>query len=111
MTDESGKAITDAAVAVDDRRTKLIGTTQLLKRRLDPRLIVSDLAKLAVARSIGRIGKIAATPKQRKRALIGGGIAAVTAIGLRVLYRNDGLPRDNAENPSHDTAGDVKRLR
>jgi hypothetical protein len=57
-----------------------------------------------LAQSIARVAGIKVTPKQRKRALIGAGIAAATTIGMRVLYRNA------AEKPSLETQDDVKRL-
>jgi hypothetical protein len=85
MTDDP---ISDAAAQASFRKTALVATTSLLRRRMDPRLIAADLAKIALTRSIARVAAIRATPKQRKRALIGAGIAAATAIGLRVLYRN-----------------------
>ncbi len=69
------------------RRLALTTTATLLQRRMDPRLLAADAAKLIVARSIKRVTQIKTTPKQRKRALIGGAVAAATAIGLRVLYR------------------------
>lgn len=96
--------VADAAAQSSLRRTALIRTTALLRRRFDPRLIAADLAKVAMARSIARVAAIRTTPKQRKRALFGAGIAAATAIGLRVLYRTA------EEKPSPEIKGDVKRL-
>ena len=106
MTDDS---VTDAAATANLRRIALTTTASLLRRRLDPRLIAADFAKLALARSITRIAAISATPKQRKRALVGGAVAAATAIGLRVLYRN--AQEKTVETPSPETESDVKRLR
>lgn len=106
MTDDS---VTDAAATANLRRIALTTTASLLRRRLDPRLIATDFAKLALARSITRIAAISATPKQRKRALVGGAVVAATAIGLRVLYRN--AREKTVETPSPETESDVKRLR
>ena len=101
MTDDP---VADAAAKVSLRRAALTTTATLLRHRFDPRLVAADLAKLALARSVKRVAGIRATPKQRKRALIGGAIAAATAISLRVLYRNA------HENPSPQPKDDVKRL-
>jgi hypothetical protein len=101
MTDDP---VADAAAKVSLRRAALTTTATLLRHRLDPRLIAADLAKLALARSISRVAKISIAPRQRKRALLTGGIAAAAAIGLRVLYRNA------HENPSPQPKDDVKRL-
>lgn len=101
MTDDP---VTDAAAKSNLRRTALLTTTTLLRRRLDPRLIAADLAKLALTRSIARVAAIKTTPKQRKRAIIGAGVAATAAIGMRVLYRNA------IEKPSPEPQEDVKRL-
>jgi hypothetical protein len=101
MTDDP---VAEAAAKANRRRLAITTTATLLQRRLDPRLIAADLAKLALARSIARVSKISITPKQRKRALITGGLAAATAIGMRVLYRNA------RENPSPPPEDDVKRL-
>jgi hypothetical protein len=96
--------VADAATKVKLRRTAMTTTTALIKRRLDPRLVVADMAKLAMARSLARVTGIKVTPAQRKRALIGAGIAAATTIVLRVVYRNA------RENTSPDAEVDVKRL-
>ncbi len=101
MTDDP---IANAAAKAKLRRAAIMTTTSLLHRRLDPRLIAADLAKIALTRSIARVAAIKTTPKQRKRALIGAGIAAATAIGMRVLYRNA------REKPSPLPEEDVKRL-
>lgn len=101
MTDDP---VADAAAKAKRRRLAITATTTLVQRRLDPRLIVADLAKVALTRSIARVSAIKTTPKQRKRALIGMGIAAATAIGMRVLYRKA------AEKPSPQAEDDVKRL-
>ncbi len=100
--------VTDAAANSNLRRTALLTTTALLRRRFDPRLIAADIAKIALTRSIARVAAIQTTPKQRKRALIGAGIAAATAIGMRVLYRND--RKKTVTPPSPGTEEDVKRL-
>jgi hypothetical protein len=102
MTDDP---IADAAATASLRKTALLATTALLRRRFDPRLIVADLAKVALTRAVARVAAIKTTPKQRKRALIGAGVAAATAIGMRVLYRN------SAEKPSPEPQEDVKRLK
>lgn len=101
MTDD---LVADAAKKSKLRRAALVATTSLFRRRLDPRLIAADLAKLALTRSIARVAAIKTTPKQRKRALIGAGVAAATAIGMRVLYRTA------MEKPSPEPTDDVKRL-
>ena len=105
MTDDP---VTNAAATANLRRIALTTTASLLRRRLDPRLIAADVAKLALARSIARIVAISATPKQRQRALVGVVIAATTAIGLRVLYRN--ASEKTVEAPSPETESDAKRL-
>ncbi len=84
MTDD---IVTRTAGHAQSRRLALLTTATLLHRRLDPRLIASDMAKLVLARSVKRMSKVRITPKQRKRAMITGGIAIAAAIGLRVLYR------------------------
>lgn len=105
MTDDP---VADAALAAKLRRAAITTTATQLRRHFDPRLIVADLAKVALIRSITRVAGIETTPRQRKRALIGGGIAVVTAIGMRVLYRNN---REKAvEAPSPQIELDVKRL-
>jgi hypothetical protein len=101
MTDD---LVATAANRVKQRRSALSTTVGQIHRRLDPRLIAADVAKLVLARSIARAAAITVTPKQRKRALIGAGIAAATAIGMRVLYRND------VEKLSPETQDDAKRL-
>jgi hypothetical protein len=101
MTDDP---VADAATKVSLRKAALATTTVLIQRRMDPRLIAADVAKFVLTRAVMRIGAIKTTPKQRKRAIIGAGVAAVTAIGMRVLYRNA------IEKPSPDAEDDVKRL-
>jgi hypothetical protein len=101
MTDDP---VSDAAAKSNLRRSALLTTTTLLRRRFDPRLIAADLAKIAMARSITRVAAIKTTPKQRKRAIIGAGVAAAMAIGMRVLYRNA------IEKRSPAPEDDVKRL-
>jgi hypothetical protein len=101
MTDDP---VASAASKAKLRRAAITTTATLLHRRLDPRLIAADLAKVALTRSIARVAAIKTTPKQRKRALISAGIAAATAIGMRVLYRNA------REKPSPPPEDDVKRL-
>lgn len=101
MTDDP---VADAAAKAKLRRAAILATTTLVRSRLDPRLIAADVAKLALARAVKRVASIKTTPKQRKRALIGGAIAAATAIGLRVMYRNA------REKPSPQAEEDVKRL-
>jgi hypothetical protein len=101
MTDDP---VAKAAAKANRRRLAITTTASLLQRRLDPRLIAADLAKIALARSVARVARIRSTPAQRKRALIGAGIAIATTIGMRVLYRNA------AEKPSPETQDDVKRL-
>jgi hypothetical protein len=90
------------------RRLALTTTATLLQRRMDPRLLAADAAKLILARSIKRATQIKTTPKQRKRALIGGAIAAASAIGLRVLYRSS--REKSAPAPSPPRESDVKAL-
>ena len=101
MTDDP---VAEAAAKANLRKMALATTATLFRRRLDPRLIAADLAKIALTRSIARVAAIRTTPKQRKRALIGAGVAAATAIGMRVLYRN------KHETPSPEPEDDVKRL-
>ena len=81
MTDDP---VADAAAKANMRKIALSATAALFRSRLDPRLIAADLAKIALTRSIARVAAIRTTPKQRKRALIGAGVAAATAIGMRV---------------------------
>ena len=100
--------VAQAAATAKLKRLALTTTAMLFRRRLDPRLIAADVAKIALTRSVARIAKVGATPKQRKRALIGAGVAAATAIGLRVLYRN--AQEKTVEAPSPDDGTDVKRL-
>lgn len=100
--------VSDAATKANLRRLALTTTATLLQRRMDPRLLAADAAKLILARSIKRVTQVKITPKQRKRALIGGAVAAATAIGLRVLYRN---AREKSDaTPSPEMESDVKRL-
>jgi hypothetical protein len=101
MTDDP---VASAAAKAKLRRMAITATTTLIQRRLDPRLIAADVAKLVLAQSIARVARIKVTPGQRKRALIGAGLAAATTIGMRVLYRNA------VEKPSPETQDDVKRL-
>ena len=96
--------VTNAAAKAKQGRIAITKTTDLIRKRMDPKLIVADLAKLVLARAIARAASIRVTPKQRKRAVIGAGIAAATAIGMRVLYRNAN------EKPSPEAEEDVKRL-
>lgn len=105
MTDDP---VSSAATKAKLRRLAITTTASLIQRRLDPRLIAADLAKLALARSVARVARIKVTPKQRKRALIGAGIAAATTIGMRVLYRT--AREKTAEAPSPEIESDVKRL-
>ncbi len=98
MTDD---AVADAAAKLKHRKAAIATTTASIRRRLDPRLIAADLAKLAMARAITQLGAIRTTPRQRKRALVGAGLAAITAVGLRVVYR------DSLENISPETQDDV----
>ena len=105
MTDDP---VADAALAAKLRRSAITTTATQLRRHFDPRIIVADFAKVALTRSITRVAGIETTPRQRKRALIGGSIAIVTAIGMGVLYRND---REKAVEPtSPQIELDVKRL-
>jgi hypothetical protein len=105
MTDDRvAKAATNERL----KRLALTTTATLLQRRMDPRLLAADAAKLILARSIKRVTQVKTTPKQRKRALIGGAVAAATAIGLRVLYRNAQEKSDST--PSPEMESDVKRL-
>lgn len=83
------------------RKSALASTADRLRKRLDPRLIASDVARIAMAQAITRFAAIQTSPKQRKRALVGAGVAAATAVGLRVVYRNSG------ENISPETQDDV----
>ena len=85
MTDD---AVVDAAVTRTARKKAIAATTMRIRDRLDPRLLVADVAKFAMAKAIAKVSAIETTPKQRKRALVGAGVAAVTAVGLRVAYRN-----------------------
>ena len=101
MTDDP---VARAAAVANRRRLAIITTANLLHRRLDPRLIAADLGKLMLARSIGRVTRLKSSPVQRKRALITAGLAIVTTIGMRVLYRN------TAEKPSPPPEEDVKLL-
>ncbi len=101
MTDDP---VAEAAAKANLRKMALATTAALFRSRLDPRLIAADLAKIALTRSIARVAAIRTTPKQRKRALIGAGVAAATAVGMRVLYRN------KHESPSPEPEDDVKRL-
>lgn len=103
MTDES---VANAANNEKLKRVALVTTAKLLRRRMDPRLLAADAAKLVLARSIRRISQVKATPKQRKRAVAAGAVAAVTAIGLRVLYRSSHEKNDAA--PSQPQESDVK---
>jgi hypothetical protein len=100
--------VSDAAAKANLRRLALTTTATLLQRRMDPRLLAADAAKLILARSIKRVTQVKITPKQRKRALIGGAVAAAAAIGLRVLYRNAQEKSD--DTPSPEIESDVKRL-
>ena len=100
MTDD---AVADAAAILTRRKTAIGATTEAIRRRFDPRLIASDVAKVAMAHAITQLGGIQTTPRQRKRALVGAGVAAVTAIGLRVVYRI------SAEKNSPKPLDDVKR--
>lgn len=105
MTDDT---VAKAASKEKLRRFALTTTATLLQRRMDPRLLAADAAKLIVARSIKRVTQIKTTPKQRKRALIGGAVAAATAIGLRVLYRTSREKSLAALSPEDES--DVKVL-
>jgi hypothetical protein len=100
--------VSDAAAKANLRRLALTTTATLVQRRMDPRLLAADAAKLILARSIKRVTQVKITPKQRKRALIGGAVAAAAAIGLRVLYRNAQEKSD--DTPSPEIESDVKRL-
>ena len=105
MTDDPvAKAASNASL----RRLTLTKTASLLQRRMDPRLLAADAAKFVLARSIQRVAQIKTTPKQRKRAMISGAVAAATALGLRVLYRT--AREKSLMNPSPDGESDVKAL-
>jgi hypothetical protein len=105
MTDNP---VTKAASNEKLKRLALTTTATLIQRRMDPRLLAADAAKLILARSIKRVTQVKTTPKQRKRALIGGAVAAATAIGLRVLYR---MSREKSlAAPSPEDESDVKAL-
>jgi hypothetical protein len=105
MTDDP---VTKAATNEKLKRLALTTTASLLQRRMDPRLLAADAAKLILARSIRRVTQVKTTPKQRKRALIGGAVAAATAIGLRVLYRTSREKSLAAPSPKQES--DVKTL-
>jgi hypothetical protein len=105
MTDDP---VTKAASNEKLKRLALTTTATLLQRRMDPRLLAADAAKLILARSIKRVAQVKITPKQRKRALIGGAVAAATAIGLRVLYRTS--REKSLAPPSPEDESDVKAL-
>ena len=85
MTDDP---ILGASSNVKLRKAALFSTTKMIRRRLDPRLIVSDAAKLVVTHSVAKAANLSAQPAVRNRALLSAAFAAVTAIGLRVIYRN-----------------------
>lgn len=85
MTDN---AVTDAAAKRTERKVALAKTTTRIRERLDPRLLAADVTKLAMANAIAKLGAIETTPRQRKKALVGAGVAAVATVGLRVAHRN-----------------------
>ncbi len=98
--------VAGAASKAKFRRAAIATTSALIRRRLDPRLIAADVAKLVVVRSIQRATGLLTKSGQRKRALVTGVTAAAAAIGLRVLYRNE--KEKNAARLSREIHGDDK---
>lgn len=100
MTDN---AVTDAAAKRAQHKAALAKTATRIRERLDPRLLAADVAKLAMASAITKLGAIETTPRQRKKALVGAGVAAVATVGLRVAYKN------SVDRPSLGLQDDVIR--
>ena len=82
-------AVVAAARNARSRRQAIGATAELLRRRLDPRLLAADVATRLWQASVVKVALLETAPKKRKRALVAAGVAAITAVTLRVLYRTD----------------------
>lgn len=98
MTDN---AVVDAAAKRSQQKAAVAKTTARIRERLDPRLLAADVTRLAMANAIAKLGAMETTPRQRKAALVGAGVAAAATVGLRMAYRN------SVDHPSHATQDDV----
>jgi hypothetical protein len=65
------------------RKTALISTRNALRLRLDPRLIVADIAQRALSVAIARVATPGISSKKRKRALVAGAAALATVATMR----------------------------
>ena len=94
MSEFPADPVARAETAVADARAALTTTAQRLRLRLDPRLIVADVAQRTVGRSLQRIVQSGVTPKQRRRQIAVSALAFAAAVGMRVWFRQDKRTHD-----------------
>ena len=92
-------AVVAAARNARSRRQAIGATAELLRRRLDPRLLAADVATGLWQRSVVQVALLQTVPAKRKRVLVAAGVAAIIAVTLRILYRTDHEKIEPAPSP------------